>query len=514
MFIILLSACVISKLEAARILGVFPTPSISHQVVFQPLMKELVNRGHEVVVITTDPIYPSGQGPKNLTEIDLHDISYDIWTKLTKSGEFNIDDPRHQAKIIFEKIALVFEKQMKTPLVQKLLNDKNNNFDLVFTESCIRLSLVFSYLYKAPLIEISSLGGLYGTFDGIVSPIHPLLYPIANQQKTYQLSMWEKIYQLYVYYGIGSAYQNLEKMENNLLKTLFGPNTPDLQDLKKNVDMLFLNIHSVWDFNRPVPPNVLYLGGLHLQRKPVKELPKDLKNFLDSSSEGVIYMSFGTNVLPSALPAERIKIITNVFSDLPYKILWRWDSDKIPKHSKNVLISKWFPQSDLLGHPNIKLFVTQGGLQSTDEALTAGVPLVVIPMLGDQWYNAEQYQYHGIGKKLLIEDLDENSFKETILSVISNSSYRENVVRLRKIMRDETQTPLEKAVWWTEYVIRHKGAAHLRARGAHMPWTEYYEINLIIVLISILFIVTAVLVVTLKLIISQLNFVAVKRKLN
>nr|XP_032522039.1 UDP-glucuronosyltransferase 2B4-like [Danaus plexippus plexippus] len=349
MCIILFSACVISEVKSARILGVFPTPSISHQVVFQPLMKELVNRGHEVVVITTDPIYPSGQGPKNLTEIDLHDISYDIWTKLTKSGEFNIDDPRHQAKIIFEKIALVFEKQMKTPLVQKLLNDKNNNFDLVFTESCIRLSLVFSHLYKAPLIEISSLGGLYGTFDGIVSPIHPLLYPIANQQKTYQLSMWEKIYQLYVYYGIGSAYQNLEKMENNLLKTLFGPNTPDLQDLKKNVDMLFLNIHSVWDFNRPVPPNVLYLGGLHLQRKPVKELPKDLKNFLDSSSEGVIYMSFGTNVSPSALPAETIKIITNVFSDLPYKILWRWDSDKIPKHSKNVLISKWFPQSDLLG---------------------------------------------------------------------------------------------------------------------------------------------------------------------
>lgn len=98
--------------------------------------------------------------------------------------------------------------------------------------------------------------------------------------------------------------------------------------------------------------------------------------------------------------------------------------------------------------------------------------------------------------------------------LLSCFSYRENVVRLRKIMRDETQTPLEKAVWWTEYVIRHKGAAHLRARGAHMPWTEYYEINLIIVLISILFIVTAVLVVTLKLIISQLNFVAVKRKLN
>lgn len=49
--------CVIGSNESARILAVYPTPSISHQVVFRPLMQELAKRGHDVVVITADPAF-------------------------------------------------------------------------------------------------------------------------------------------------------------------------------------------------------------------------------------------------------------------------------------------------------------------------------------------------------------------------------------------------------------------------------------------------------------------------
>lgn len=50
-------------------------------------------------------------------------------------------------------------------------------------------------------------------------------------------------------------------------------------------------------------------------------------------------------------------------------------------------------------------------------------------------------------------------------------------------MRDQIQTPLERAVWWTEYVIRNHGAQHLRAPTANMSWVEYYEIKLVLFLI-------------------------------
>jgi len=42
--------------KAARILGIFPTPSISHQLPFQAIMKALAARGHQITVISPDPL--------------------------------------------------------------------------------------------------------------------------------------------------------------------------------------------------------------------------------------------------------------------------------------------------------------------------------------------------------------------------------------------------------------------------------------------------------------------------
>lgn len=58
LFIVYFFICVdIGSNEAARILAIFPAPSISHQVVFRPLTQALAKRGHEIVVITPDPAF-------------------------------------------------------------------------------------------------------------------------------------------------------------------------------------------------------------------------------------------------------------------------------------------------------------------------------------------------------------------------------------------------------------------------------------------------------------------------
>lgn len=59
-------------------------------------------------------------------------------------------------------------------------------------------------------------------------------------------------------------------------------------------------------------------------------------------------MSFGTNVDPSLLPPEKIQAFIKAFSDLPYDVLWKWNKDELPGRTKNIRISKWLPQSDLL----------------------------------------------------------------------------------------------------------------------------------------------------------------------
>lgn len=40
-------------------------------------------------------------------------------------------------------------------------------------------------------------------------------------------------------------------------------------------------------------------------------------------------------------------------------------------------------------------------------------------------------------------------------------------------------TGLERAVWWTEYVIRHKGATHLKSLALDLPDYQHYLLDVI-----------------------------------
>jgi glucuronosyltransferase len=62
------------------------------------------------------------------------------------------------------------------------------------------------------------------------------------------------------------------------------------------------------------------------------------------------------------------------------------------------------------------------------------------------------------------------------------NSYREIAQRLSRIFRDQPFTPLEQSVYWTEYVIQHKGAPHLRSTVLDLAWYKYFLLDVIAVL--------------------------------
>ena len=63
-------------------------------------------------------------------------------------------------------------------------------------------------------------------------------------------------------------------------------------------------------------------------------------------------------------------------------------------------------------------------------------------------------------------------------------SYRRNIEKLRSVMKDEPMPPLERAVWWTEHVLRHGGAKHLRSPAANMSWWQYLELELVFTVVA------------------------------
>lgn len=62
-------------------------------------------------------------------------------------------------------------------------------------------------------------------------------------------------------------------------------------------------------------------------------------------------------------------------------------------------------------------------------------------------------------------------------------SYRQRAKELRDIFLDQPQSGVDKVVWWCEYVIRHKGAKHLRSPAADISLYHYFMIDVIAVFI-------------------------------
>ena len=62
------------------------------------------------------------------------------------------------------------------------------------------------------------------------------------------------------------------------------------------------------------------------------------------------------------------------------------ESLQLPATVKTV---SWAPQNDVLGHPAVKVFVTQAGINSLYEAIYHAVPVVSVPLIADQPINAQ-----------------------------------------------------------------------------------------------------------------------------
>lgn len=71
-------------------------------------------------------------------------------------------------------------------------------------------------------------------------------------------------------------------------------------------------------------------------------------------------------------------------------------------------------------HPNVKLFITHGGLLSSIEALYFGIPLVGIPVFGDQPMNMARAVKSGYGIKVDLDTISEEILDEAISNALGN----------------------------------------------------------------------------------------------
>ncbi|CAH1286163.1 unnamed protein product [Diabrotica balteata] len=471
------------NVNGARILGMFPTPSISHQLTFQPIWKELSLRGHQLTVITTYPI--GDKRLSNLTEIDVS-FTFHLFAKSEMLSKLAKSDALLYEKHMYllETCFLITTAQLEYQPVQDLLKS-NETFDLILLQQTHNWNLVYGFASKirVPMIGISSLGLFLHSHDALGNPTHPIVSPDMMLNFAGELSFFDKVQSfLYnIWYRIFYYWYALPKADK-IARKYFGEDMPYLGDLERNISLLLLNVNPIIHNVRPNVPNVIEINQMHIKER--KPLPKDIQEYLDSAPQGVVYFSLGSNVKSANLTEQVRKEIVAALGELPYKVLWKWETDYLPDKPDNVMTKKWCPQQDILAHPNIKVFVMQGGLQSIEEAITLEVPLVGMPFVTDQPSNIKRIVDLGLGVQVDYKTLTKDILKNAILEVAQNPKYKEEMKKAKAILLDQPMKGVEKAVWWIEYVIRHKGAKHLRSPAADMSFFEYFMVDVVLFLLT------------------------------
>ncbi|XP_072750513.1 UDP-glycosyltransferase UGT5-like isoform X2 [Anoplolepis gracilipes] len=491
--------------DAARILVIVPEPSHSHQVAFRPITMELARRGHEVIIFTPIPINNSTL--PNYIEVKLSFSSYKVIPNvdILRLATLGIESLMHD---FYQRNEEMTESALSNPVMQQLIApNSTEKFDLIIMEYLFFDSfLALAYRFNASLIGIASVPPTASHHYLFGNPISWAYLPDLCANLDQDMNLLDRFVNAYynLYQILWHQYM-IVPVQEKMVKKYFGNNVPPLHELISTMDLLLANSH-LFLYPHPSIPGIIPIRGSR-QINQNDHLPQDLKKILDDAKEGFIYFSLGSNVKGTFLSAERRDMFRKTFEKLPYKVLWKYESE-LPDKPNNVITRKWLPQHAVLAHPNIRLFIYQGGLQSTEETIENGVPVIGLSVLADQHYNVKQLETYGAGKKLSITNINENELRKTIFEIITNSSYKNNIIRLRDLLKDLPYNPLDNAVWWIEHVIRHKGAKHLWSNTRNMPWykIQLWDIGLIILVLSVLIVYISVLII-------RFIFRIVKRKL-
>jgi hypothetical protein len=182
----------------------------------------------------------------------------------------------------------------------------------------------------------------------------------------------------------------------------------------------------------PFPTTVRFHHDLRA-REPGTGLP----DWWDGSGAPLVYMTFGTVLGHMSMAPGVYRTAMKAVGRLGVRVLLtvgrRLDQAELGPTPVNVRVESYVDQSLILDHAS--LVVAHGGSGTVFGALTAGVPLVVVPLFADQFENGRRIAQAGAG--ILVEpsrpglgEEDAPRIADAITTVLATPTYRQKAGRL------------------------------------------------------------------------------------
>lgn len=448
--------------SSARILALMPYYGASHFFVFERFFEELARRGHSMDVVS---YVPRKTPVPNYRDISLKALLNQS-SSTTGFLDFQGFDGFLSANMFTNLMGLwkLSEEYDEVHRIPEVVALANGTYDLVLIEM-FNTYLFYGIAYKtgAPIIGLSSCTMLPWFSDSMAVPSQSSYVPNNLGGWPHTMNFFQRVANT-VEYWVGRVVHKLliDRNAQAIAEHYLGP-LPSLAEIASNTSLLLLHSHFSFLGHSSLPPSVVEVGGLNL--KPIKPLAPDVELLLNNSN-GAIYFSMGSVLVGKSLSEKKKQMFLNVLAGTGKTVLWKQE-EPIKNKPNNIITKPWFSQRDILMHPKIELFISHCGNLGLTEGVDAGVPVICIPMYGDQHRNARAAEQRGFSIFLDYKSLTEDKFRSAINEILTNKRYKETAKKVQASFRDRPMSPMDTSIYWVEYVLKHGPVT--RPVYAHLP---------------------------------------------
>lgn len=487
----------------------------SHWINMNIILSKLYERGHNITVIRpglyTDFIKPS----EKYTIIDLETPefppSFHLDHLQTILRLFKLGD---KPSPIYEKVPGMIKFwhthiHQRWRTVEILLQNSNmlnllleSDFDVVMADPCVMGGeMLAAYLGDLPLVHNVRILPAEMQQQLAGAPFPASYVPVINTVLTDRMSFLQRTWNFLNIVGQTVATRALSSLFMDSMVKEYILDNPRLRsrpvgtgvlDLQKEAAIWLVRLDFTFEFPRPLMPNMKYIGGFHCSPANLENIDDSLTSFIESAPKGVVVLSMGSMV--DQMGTKKAEIIAEALANIEtgYKVIWRYNGAVPTKLGPNTRLESWLPQNDLLGHPNVKLFITHGGTNGVYQAVYHGTPILGIPLLVDQFDNILRIERWNAGSHFditrLVKQQDSYMLTAKIDAILNDSDIKAGIQYLSDTHRLRPIEPVDEAAFWVEYAVKTRGAKHLKSQANNLYWFQYHLLDVILFLVGIVFV--------------------------